>query len=399
MFERVVLRRSLDGPAITVGEIAEALLFYQNVHIVLDYSSLVGLIKSIGMLNVLKLLSMPDVKGTYIEEITGTHTEQTSSGPEYSLVAFSITGHQDVGHLNSRKKRLEYVLERQGYTKSRAKRYAERFRQCVNYKKLGDDYYVKGGVISAARIDLLDNEYVAEASKVVSKRLLGGQPLPSDFFFRINSLGEKFRISTNLDFDSVSKIQQAKDKNAGQYTPAHIASELLSASVGLIFAGHYGGDFYTSDTESKIIQLRQQFLLQRSQLDRLELHQFKEVALKGAPSIAEAINQGHRSFEEFLELLSSARKFKKWLKGKSPDESLVAGYLEDVTAASWLSSTPGKMLRYVLGASFGAVSPITGLALSAGDSLLLEKLVSGWKPNQFVAKKVMPFVDPDGEYS
>lgn len=95
MFERVVLRRSLDGPAITAGEIAEALLFYQNVHIVLDYSSLVGLIKTIGMRLILRVLSLPDVKATYIEEITGTRTEQTLSGPEYSLIAFMFTGHKD----------------------------------------------------------------------------------------------------------------------------------------------------------------------------------------------------------------------------------------------------------------------------------------------------------------
>ena len=398
MFERVVLRRSLDGPAITAGEIAEALLFYQNVHIVLDYSSLVGLVKTIGMRNILSLLSLPDVKATYIEEITGTHTEQTPSGPEYSLVAFTFTGHQDVGHLKSRKKRLEYVLHRQGYKKSEAKRYVERFRRCVNYKRLEDDFYVNGGVIAAARVDLLNNEYVSEASKVVAQRLLDIQSLPADFFFHVNSMGEKFKVSTNLDFDLVSKVQQAKDKNAGDYTPAHVASELLNASIGLIFAGHYGGDFYTSDTESKIIQLRQRFLLHRFQLDRLELSQFNEVALKGAPSIAEAINHGHRSFEEFLELLSSARKFKKWLNGKSPDESLVSAYLEDVTAASWLSRIPGKIVRYVVGAGTGAVDPATGLALSAGDSFFLDRLVSGWKPNQFITGKVKPFIDPEGDY-
>ncbi|MBV1883885.1 MAG: hypothetical protein KUG82_19760 [Pseudomonadales bacterium] len=398
MFERVVLRRSLDGPAITVGEIAEALLFYQSVHIVLDYSSLVGLIKTIGMSNILKLLSLPEVKATYLEEMTGIHTEQTPTGPEHSLVAFMLTGHQGIDQLTSRKKRLEHVLERQGYKKSEARRLVERFRKCVSYKKLGDDYYVKGGLIPAARIDLLDNEYVAEASRVIAQRLLESQSLPADFFFRIDSRGEKFRVSTNINFDLVSNIQQAKDKNAGQYTSAHVASELLNASIGLIFAGHYGGDFYTSEPESEIIQLRQRFLLHRFQLDRLEISQFREVALKGSPSIAEAINQGHRSFEEFLELLSSARKFKTWLKGKSPDESLVSGYLEDVISASWLSRVPGKVLRYVIGASVGAVDPTTGLALSAGDSFFLERLVAGWKPNQFITEKVKPFVDPEGEY-
>lgn len=397
MFERIILRRSLDGPAITVGEIAEALLFYQNIHLVLDYSSLVGLIQTIGMRNILKMLSLPDVKATYIEEIAGTHTTQTPTGPEYSLVAFMFSGHQDVGQLKSRKKRLEYMLDRQGYKKSETKRLVAQFRQSVSYKKLGDDYYVKGGMIPAARVDLLDSEYISEASRIVAKHLLDSDVLPEDFFFRINSSYEKFRVSTNLDFDAISKVQQARDKNAGQYTPAHVASELLNASIGLTFAGHYGGDFYTSDTESKIIQLRQKFLLQRFQLDRSELSRFHEVALNGCPSIAETINLGHRSFEEFLELLSSARKFKKWLKGKSPDESLLAGYLEDITASGWLSSLPGKALRYIIGSGIGAIDPTSGLAISAGDSFFLERLVSGWKPNQFISGKIKPFVDTEGE--
>jgi len=398
MFERIVLRRSLDGLEITAGEIAEALLFYQSVHIVLDYSSLGGLVKSIGMPTILKVLSLPDVKTTYIEEMTGTQTEQTSTGFEYSLVTFMITGHRDVGQFQSRNKRLEYMLESHGYKKSEAKKFVKQFRKCVIYKKLGDDNYIKGGLIPAALTDLLDNKYVEEASKIVAQQLLGNQSLQTDFFFRINSSGEKFRVATNLDFDVISKIQQIKDQNAGQYTPAHVTSALLNASIGVIFAGHYGGDFYTSKTESKIIQLRQNYLLHRFQLDRSEISRFKEVALKGSPDIAEVINQEQRSFEEFLELLSSARKFKRWLKGKSPDESIVAGYLEDVTAVGWLSSIPGKLLRYVVSASVGTIDPITSLAFSAGDSFFLERLFSGWKPNHFISEKVKPFIDPEGDY-
>jgi len=398
MFERIVLRKSLDGPAITAGEIAEALLFYQSVHIVLDYSSLAGLVKSIGMPTILKVLSLPNVNATYIEEITGTQTEQTSTGPEYSLIAFMVTGHQDFGQIQSRNKRLEYRLECCGCKKSEAKNFVQQFHQCVSFKKLGDDYYIKGGLILAALTDLLDNEYVEKASKIVAQNLLGNQSLQNDFFFHINSSGGKFRVATNLDFDIISKIQQTKEQNAGQYTPAHVTSALLDASIGVIFAGHYGGDFYTSETESKIIQLRQSYLLRRFQLDRSEISHFKEVALNGSPDIAEVINQRKRTFEEFLELLSSARKFKRWLKGKSPDESIVAGYLEDVTAVGWLSSIPGKLLRYVVSAGVGTIDPITSLAFSAGDSFFLEKLFSGWKPNHFISEKVKPFIDPEGDY-
>ncbi|KUI99223.1 hypothetical protein [Vibrio sp. MEBiC08052] len=398
MFERVVLRRSLDGPAITIGEIAEALLFYQSVHIVLDNSSLIGLTKAIGIQNVLKLLALPDIKATYIEEITGTQTIQTPIGPEYSLIAFMIKEHPNFGQLNTKKRRLEFNLMTHGYTKSESKRYVEKLKRYVSYKQLGDDYYVKGGVIPVARVDLFDNEYVKKASEIIAQRMLESHPLPSDFCFQIIPKGDKFRVDTNLDFDLVSSIQQAKYEKAGQYTPAHLLSEMLNASISLIFAGHYGGDFYTSETESKLIQIRQKYLLKRFHLDRSEIDNFYSVTLSGYPTIVEAINHGERSFEEFLELLASARKFKKWLKGKSPDEKLIANYLEDITSStSWLNRLPGKIFRYFISVGVGAIAPSYGIVLSAGDSFFLDRLISGWKPNQFITKKVQPFVDPDIE--
>lgn len=392
MFERIVLRRSLDGPLISAGEIAEALLYYQNVHLVLDYSSFIGLLKKIGMRTLLRVISLPDVKCTYIEETTGTHTEQTPVGPIYSLTAFRVVGHQDVGQLDSKKKRLEYVLDRHGYSKSECKRLAERFRQMVHYKNITDDYYVKGGIIQAAQLDLLDTDYVAMASRIASQELLGSHSLPQDFYFEVRLLGNRFQVDTNLDFDLISKIQQAIDPNAGEYTPAHITSALLNASSGMVMAGHYGGDFYTSDAESKIIELRQKILFQRFRRDQEELGKFKEVALHGCPSIADAVNNGDRTIDEFLELLSAARKFKAWLKSKSPDESLLTAYVEDINSIGWLSRLSGKTIRYGLGLAAGALDPVIAAAISAADTFLLDRIVAGWRPNQFISKKVRPFV-------
>lgn len=397
MFERVVLRRSLDGPAITAGEIAEALLFYQNTHIILDRSSLIGLVRTIGMRMLLKVLALPDVNATYIEETTATHTQQTPSGPEYSLILFRFAGHEDVGLIKSGKGKIEYLLASNGYGKAEARNLADRFRRSVRYKRLSDDYYVQGGVIPLVRGDLLDQEYVAKAARIAAQDFLGHHSLPANFFFDVHSLGEKFRVTTNLDCDLVSRIQKAKDPNVGEYTPASVASALLNASVGLVFAGHYGGDFYTSETESRIIDLRQRYLLHRFRRDRSELGKFREVTLQGSPSVAETINRGDRSFQEFFELLSSAQKFKHWIKSKSPDESLVAAYVEDITAIGWLSRVPGKVLRYVIGAAVGAINPVASLALSAGDSFFLERLTSGWRPNHFIASHVKPFVDPESE--
>lgn len=398
MFERVILRRSVNGSAITAGELAEALLFYQNVHLVLDQGSLMGLDSSIGMQTLLALLSKPGISATYIEEMTGTQTEQTAYGPQYSLVAYTLLGHQNIGQRRiSKKKRLEYILERCGHKKVQARRLVKRFRRLVKIKKVSDDYFVKGGVIAAARVDLTDENYVDAAARVAAKQLLGQEALPADFYFLVQSHGDKFSISTNLDFGEITSIQQAIDPNAGEYTAAHLASTILSASIGTIYAGHYGGDFYTSTTESRIIQVREQSLLERTQRDQAQIENFKSVAISDSPSVAEVINSGERSFSEFLEVLKSANKFKEWLRGKSPDENLVSAYIENVTEIGWLNKIPGKSIRYVVGAAIGAIEPFSGLAISAGDSFFLDKLIGGWRPNHFVSKELSQFLNPANE--
>jgi hypothetical protein len=72
---------------------------------------------------------LPDVKATYIEEITGVYTDMTPVGPEYALVTAMFTGDEGVGQLRTKKKRLEHVLVRQGYNKSEAVRLVDRFRR------------------------------------------------------------------------------------------------------------------------------------------------------------------------------------------------------------------------------------------------------------------------------
>lgn len=393
MFESIVLNRSIDGPAITIGEISEALLFYQNIHIVMDTSNLLGLIRSIGPHNVIRLLSHPDVKTTYIEEILGVMADDTSFGTEYTLASGYFAGSQEHGEIKSWKKRLEFMLARQGLNKTQAENFTERFRQCVTLKRLTGDHFIKGGVISAAKEDFNDSEYVLSATHIILRNLLPKEKSADEFYFKIHSSHGTFRISTNIDFSEINSYQNSVLGNKDETTPASIASGILNSSYGLILAAHYGGDFHTSITESKIIQQKNKQILTRANANRNELSSFYEIALTGCPNIATVINNGERSFEEFLELLTRAKKFKKWLKGKSPDEKLLSQYLDDITTSSWLGSGSSKVLRYMASNGLGLIDPISGLITSALDSFILDKLAAGWKPNQFISKKIKPFVD------
>ena len=159
MFEKVVLRHSDAGSALTIGELAEAILFYQNVHLVLDYGSLVGLVAKIGMPDLLSLLSRPNISAVYCEENPATRTESQGAISSHEFIAYMLSGNQEVGQLTSRKKRLEFILERQGYPKKQARRLVERFRRLVPIKKLSDNYFIEGGIVKAAWSDINEPEF------------------------------------------------------------------------------------------------------------------------------------------------------------------------------------------------------------------------------------------------
>lgn len=395
MFEKIVLRRSESGPPLTPGELAEALLFYQNVHIVLDFASLNNLIAAISMPTLLAVLSRKNVSAVYCEETLGIQTVDLGGIKTHSFVAFFYSGDKEVGVLKSRKKRLEYMLIKKGYDKKVAMRYVERFRSLVPIRKLTSDYFVTGGVINAAWDDILDNNFVHEAARCSLIKLVGSNNVPKEFQYEIYGHKQNFTIVTDIRFDDLNDWIKACTPEASELTPSRLSEHLLSARADVMLAAHYGGEFYTSDLNSEIVKLRFAELLKRIGLEKAELEVFKEMIIPEGRSVREVVNADERSFGDFLILLDKSQKFRDWVSGVNPDEKLVRAYMQDVTSKGWINKLPTKTLRYILGDLVGLVEPIAGAAISAADSFLLEKILGGWRPNHFVEKKLRPFVDEE----
>jgi hypothetical protein len=120
-----------------------------------------------------------------------------------------------------------------------------------------------------------------------------------------------------------------------------------------------------------------------------------------AKMIREAVNRNEIKFEDLVEIFKKAKKFKSWLKNIESDKNLVKEYFKEVTTESIIERLPSKTFRWSLftGAGFivdliagtPAIGTIGGVGLGAFDSFLLDKLIKGWKPNQFIneVKKVI----------
>ncbi|HGS5205909.1 TPA: hypothetical protein ACMDQP_003599 [Vibrio cholerae] len=393
MFEKVVLRRSEGGIPVTKGEIAEALLFYQNIHIIIDYASFHGLVTQLGMDLFLRLLALPCVTAVYTEEILSTYNDNN----EFLYAAIKFVGDQERGELHSRKKRLQYQIEKMGFDRKKSLKYAERFLKLVSKHDLSSDHFVKNGITRSARIQLQDQEYVNQCAQKVVANQLGKEEIDSRLFLNVDFLDntEKFKIHSNIDFDFITFKSKRLNPNGGDFNQATLLNQILESHADLLLSSHYGGDFFSSSVSSQLINIKFSQATKRTELNKSELASFKHVVLNDFPSVKEVIDSDRRSFSEFLKLLEKSDRFKKWTVGVNPDVGVVSEYLNELGGQHWLERTPGKTIRYALGSTISAFEPFIGSALSLADTLITDKLAIGWKPNHFVNKHVKPFLNEE----
>jgi len=392
MFEHIVLRRSEGGLPISAGQIAEALFYYQKVQLFIDQATLISLIQQIGAGRILTLLRRSEVSAVYCEEQLATKTDVAGVSQYHNFVAFMLAGHDDVGQLGTPLARLQYAIERQGIPKTDAKKFSKAFLDLVPIRKLSGNHFLKGGITDAAKLDVLDIEYAGRAFRAALAVMPGGYIDGSDLKFEVINSGLGLFVFTNINLESVNRRRAIVEPSLEPLTIAHLLSSILDARADLALASFYGGDFVTSAVTSSIIQTRHAELLRRSKLNFDSRRSFTEVVLPDSPSLAEVIDSGERSFDEFFTLLDRAARFKDWLRSVNPNEDLIRTYMRDITSEGWVQRLPVKSLRYVLTLALDATNPAAGLVSGLVDNFVMHKLFSGWRPNHFVSGKLSPFV-------
>lgn len=392
MFEKVILKSSDSGAAITAGELAEALLYYQNVHLVLDYGSVMGLVRQIGMPNLLTTLNRPNVSAIYTEQMLTVLPQTINNRQYFSFEAIRICGSELVGQLHSAKRRFTFMLEDKcNIPRKRAMLYQERFRKLAPFKRITDDSFIEGGLIRAAHEELADKNLVKDAIKVSLKHSVGLQHIPEHFEYRVFLEENRFTVDTDLDFSALSKVYSSRW--GGSLSVVNPLLDFFIFKSDLAFAAHYGSEIYTSHRTSDLIDLKCKGLLRRINLDKTNINSFSRTVTQNAPKLRDVINSGERTYDEFLVLLDKAEKFKKWIGNKSPEQELISEYLKDISSEPTISKLPSKLIRYFFTTAIGMIEPITGNALSLTDTFLVEKMLGGWRPNRFVTENLSPFVD------
>lgn len=405
MFEKIVLRSLGAGSAVTAGKLAEALLFYGSVQLVLDEQSVAGLVRAIGVGAFIDLLRRPDVSATYVDGMASTISNPVGPMTVHAYGFISLSDSEaptaDPKKPQKRKASAYDVLPRQliraGIDEKGAKKLVLAMRSLVPVRPLGDKAFGNELISKLAFDDLADQDFLHRAVAAILRASLPERDVPSSFDLRVQDSDLGFYLFGNLDFAVLESARRIKSPDATPLDAAQVLLGILNARVDLTLASHYGGDFATSPLSSELIRLRFDVMLERKRLHDRQIDEFHSIVLEDVPTLAESIDSGSRSFTEFLRLLDKSAKFKTWAGGVHPDKGVVAAYLGEATRQDWIQGGPAKVIRYVIGAALGApsVPAAAGAAWGLADSFGLDKMFGGWRPNHFVDKRLKPFVQPE----
>jgi hypothetical protein len=115
---------------------------------------------------------------------------------------------------------------------------------------------------------------------------------------------------------------------------------------------------------------------------------FRLMELNNLPDIDQTLISGIFSIKDYIKIRNSrnAQLFRKWLRKCNVDDSreLEKMYVDILRKISNINNLPIKLLRFFTTNSIGLLEPFSGMTIAAIDSLLIEKLLSGYNPSLFI---------------
>ena len=389
MFEKALIRGAGVDGAVDIGLVAETLLFYRSTHLLLDMASLPALSTQLGPEGLLSLLRRPEVTASYCPEIptVQTNTERGLAQHDFGQMFW----HGKSAKTDARDQ-IALSITRSGELNIPSKTVT----QVVDLLKIHPLPQDVGSVANSARADCEDPHFVDMAARSILEILRPTFTVPSNMRFSVMKLGGELAVDTNLDFAAINRLA-----NVNEISAAYILAHIVSARTDTYFAADYMGELVTSPANSALIRLKHFDFIRRRSKSEDQHDMFENVVLDDARTVREVVNSKERSITEFFRLLDEGAKFRNWMHAQNPDAQLVREYYDQVNKETWIGRLPGKSLRFAFFTGAGMLADLfapTGLGTAAGlgigatDSLLLDKLLKGWRPSHFIEGPLKYFV-------
>ena len=406
MFEQIVIRRPDPESVIDAGTLAETLLFYGNIHILLDSSSLTALVRKIGADNLIHLFAQKHATATFMLDSLATFTNTPVFGlPEHGFTAIRLAAH--VGGKPYKRKDGVYEAFARAMNDARfAKIKASQALKYIKFSEYRPPHQTANNVKTLseqALDDLADTDYLHFAVEETIRQSVPGYQLPRGWFVRAIIGNGNFKLETNINFEELNRAyHQFVPPEQNSITPAWLVGQIHEARADLVVASDYMSEIVTDPIRSALIRKKFAQFLTRREKSLAGMESFQDLQLGSTTAIRETINSGERSFDEFLKVLDKAARFKDWLRNVNPDAKLLEEYFKAATNNTWAEKLPTKVTRFAFCTLAGValeallasgVGYAAGVGLGAVDAMWTDKVLKGWRPSQFINGPVKSFID------
>jgi hypothetical protein len=384
MFEAITIKsKETSGLKIDIGFLAECLLFYRSVNLLSDKNTLPELLELCGIDKVRELIKRGRLNLFIREDILGTSAFPNNGGELYDLQTWSSEAITQEKILN------ESFIKLTG-SPDQSKVLTKEFLDLTKPFK----YNIR--ILEEIKEDLNDKTYLAKAiASTIKFWNPDNSPTFNDIkaaYYQTGEFGpfKTHKFETNID---LSKYQNV--------SASGIILNIAEARGDIHIASHFNSEIADKPIYSSLIQDRFNSIFDKFEISEKGIAGFQEVILPDYKPISATLRNKEKPFKDFIEILDKADKFRGWLDKVGDDKNIIAEYHKAVTTETWADKLPTKGVRFaffttagiVLDALItGGIGTIAGVALGAGDTFVIDKLIKGWKPNQFIDDELKEFL-------
>jgi hypothetical protein len=402
MFEGV----TITSDNIDDGTIAEALVYYGQVHVVLSGGGLQKIARSFGRRNLVRLMDAGNLKISFEQS---SYSVQTNSAPfrthDFGVVAFAATA--EGRKIRNSKDEIDEIFQREFGKTPASTAFAKDMADRVVVPKVRDE------IIKSARQDILDSDYMTRACAAWLKVMVPEYELPSGFKVETADTGQGFVFVSGLNYEEINKFYHRRiSPEHSTVTDSYLLAHTIAVRKELSFSAGSRSDIWLSAGNAAMLREKTEGLLKRTAKGRKDIDIFHNVVFEGK-TFREVVNSGERTINDlvaFLEL-EHTRRFKTWLISQSDEKMLIKEFHRTLFAKTgWMQALPTKVVKLVVSAALGAfidakigsmglaaatttaLGMTSNITMGASDEFLLSRMGDGWKPTQFVEKPARKFL-------
>lgn len=381
MFESICIKSNLsNNQKIDFSLLINAMLFYNDVNLFVHESELTLLLEKFGVELLAELINIGRIKLHIRQNTFGIASQFDENKSLYGVGCFSKNDDSVHGVLYRAHRKIVN-------NSSKNNKFADRFSYIVYSHSFPNEEVVK-----EIMDDFQSSEYLNEAVKEYLKFNYPSYCLQYPLEFNVERITnndfpwESVRVHSNLDFAKLTDL----DKEKGYNSPFNYGGLLLTLGESRCdnyLSANFSSDLITDQRFSKIISLQLKNSIRQTDYDLQQIELFNNHVLCDCPQLGDAFFEKVISTRQFIEILEKGDKWRTWLNSQPNNADLIGAYISEVTKETMADNKLIKIGRFIL--SCFMQNPVVASIYNVFDSLYIDKLLTGWKPNHYIQDELV----------